>query len=145
MEKKSWDDIPSLEGAGVDWNFKPETPLGKRSFVRINADDISGLFEVKEIFVKVATAKGTHIGRLLDISKGGLSLRIPVSLEENLPVKVGFLLGTMKIISKALVRHSHKIGEKYTMGVQFIDINEESAAYIDELYASKVLHHTVRS
>lgn len=143
MEKKtSWDDIPSLEGVGVEWEFKPENTLGKRSVVRINAEDISGLFEVKEIFVKIATAKETHTGRLLDVSKGGLSLSLPVSLEENLPIKVGFFLGTMKIISKALVRHVYKIGEQYATGIQFVDLNVESAEYLAGLYASKILHHT---
>jgi len=49
MEKKtSWDDIPSLEGIGVDWEYKPVTTLGKRGFVRLNSEEIHVLFEVKE-------------------------------------------------------------------------------------------------
>ena len=144
MEKKlSWDDIPSLEGLGVDWDFKPETPLGKRSFVRINAKDIAGLFEIKDIFVKVATTKASHTGHLLDISKGGLAVSLPVLLEENLPIKVGFILGTVKIISKASVKHAHKNEALYATGIQFIDLNKESADYIDGLYASKILHNAI--
>ena len=143
MEKKlSWKDIPSLEGLGVDWEFKPETSLGKRSFVRINAEDITGLFEIKEIVVKVATAQATHTGSLLDISKGGLAVRLPIVREEMLPIQVGFILGTTKLISKALVIHTHQTGDRYTTGIQFIDLDEESAKYIAGLYASKVLHHT---
>ncbi len=145
MEKKTtrWDDIPSLEGMGVDWNYKPETSLGKRAFVRINAADISGMFEVKEIFIKIATAQQTHTGRLLDISKGGISLSLSVSLEENLPVKVGFFLGTTKVVSKAIIRHTRKENELYTLGIKFIDIDTDTAEYIGGLYASKILHHTI--
>ena len=143
MEKKpSWDDIPSLEGMGVEWEYKPETSLGKRAFVRINAADLSGLFEVKEISVKLATAQTPYSGRLLDISKVGLSLSLSVALEENLPVKVGFFLGSIKVISKAIIRHSNKEGVLYTTGIQFIDLNNDTAEYIGGLYASKILHHT---
>jgi len=143
MEKKtSWDDIPSLDGLSVEWEYKPETALGKRAFVRLNTEDIVGLFAVKEIFVKIATAQQTHTGRLLDISKGGLSLRLPVFLEENLPVKVGFFLGTVKVISKATIRHTRKVDTQYTTGIEFVDLNKESAEFIGGLYASKILHHT---
>ncbi len=39
MEKKlSWDDIPSLDGLEVDREYKSETALDKRSFVRITKD-----------------------------------------------------------------------------------------------------------
>ena len=143
MEKKSrWDDIPSLEGLGVEWEYKPETALGKRTFVRINAADLSGLFEVKEIFVKIATAQKTYTGRLLDISKGGISLSLPVSLADNLPVKVGFILGSVKVISMAVIRHTRQEGTLYTTGIKFIDLNNDTAEYIGGLYASKILRHT---
>jgi len=142
MEKKSWDDIPSLEGLDVDWGYKPVTPLGKRSFVRIKLDEICELFEAREILVKVATTEKTYTARLLDISEGGLSLGMPALLEENRPVKVGFFLGTTKIISKAMVRHIRKNGEVYTTGVKFVDLNPEAAEYIRGLYASKVLRQT---
>ena len=139
--KPSWDDIPSLEGIGVEWEYTPETPLGKRSHVRSNADEISGLFAAKEILVKIATPKETHTGRLLDISKGGLSVRLSVLLEVNLPIKVGFILGKRRIISKAVVRHTRITGERYTTGIQFVDIDAESAEYINGLHASKILRH----
>jgi c-di-GMP-binding flagellar brake protein YcgR len=141
-EKTSWDDIPSLDGVGVEWEYQPETALGKRAFVRINTEDLTGMFAVREIFVKFATAQQTYTGRLLDISKGGLSISLPVALAENLPVKVGLFLGTVKVISKAVIRHTRKEGAMYTMGVEFIDLDKESAEYIGGLYASKILNHT---
>jgi hypothetical protein len=144
MEKKtSWDDIPSLEGLGVEWEYQPETALGKRAFVRINNDTLTGLFAVKEILVKIATAQQTsYTGRLLDISKSGLSISLPVALAENLPVMVGLFLGTVKVISKATIRQTRKEGATYTTGIQFVDLNKDAAEYIGGLYASKILHHS---
>ena len=139
--KISWDDIPSLDGIEVEWGFKPESPLGKRSFIRVLDEDIFGLFEVKDIIVTIATAKKNYTGRLCDISKGGLSLSVPILLETNLPIKVGFFLGKVKITSKALVKHTAKKGKLYITGIQFVDLDEKSAEYINGLHASKILRH----
>lgn len=146
MEKnKNWDDIPSLEGLTVDWEFGSKTSHEKRGFIRVNDEDVCGLFEMKEILIKIATARQTYTGRLLDISEGGLALSLSVlldeQLEENLPVKVGFFLGTRKIISKAVVRHTQKIGDRYTTGIKFVDLGKETAEYIGGLYASQILRH----
>jgi hypothetical protein len=139
----SWDDIPSTNGLGVEWEYKPNSPLGKRTYIRINNMAISKLFAVSEIYVKVVTAKGKYTGMLLDISTGGLSITLPVLLEENLPLKVGFFLGSVKIISKALVRHSRKLEEdQYATGMEFVGLDSESAVYINGLYASLVLNVT---
>lgn len=143
MEKKtSWDDIPSLDGLGVEWEYKPENALGKRAYTRINAEDLVELLAAKKILVKVATAQNSYTGLLLDISKGGVSLNLPVLLDNNLPVMVGFFLGSVKVISKALILHTRKEGALYTTGIQFIDLNNESADFIGGLYASKILHHS---
>jgi len=142
MDKKNrWDDIPSLEGIGVDWEYKPVTTLGKRRFVRLDSEEIHVLFEMKDIFVKVSTVKETYTCHLLDINKGGLSLILPVLLEVNQPIKVGFLLGRMKILSKALVKHITKIEEQYATGIEFVDLNSEAAEYINQLYASLVMRY----
>ncbi len=141
MEKIiSWNDIPSLDGLQIDWEYKPKSSLGKRSYARLKSDDISGLFEIKELLVKVATFKKIYTGKLLDISEGGSLLSLPDSLEENIPLKVGFFLGKEKIVTKAVVRHSCKTREGYTTGIMFVDLNKASAEYIAGLYASKILY-----
>jgi len=142
MEKKSWDDIPSLQGLDIDWEYKPASPLGKRTFIRLKEADISALFETREIFVKIATSENSYTGRLLDISEDGLSLCLTTLLEENRPVKVGFFLGAMKIITKGMVRHTQAKGTRYTTGIKFIDLNKECTEYIRSLYTSKVLHQS---
>jgi len=139
----NWDDLPTLEGLGVDWDFKPIPPLGKRAFVRIEKENIPQMFIVDKIFVKVATVTEIYTGQLLDISKGGLSVNLPVSLEENCPLRVGFLLGPVKIISKAVVKHSRNIDNQHITGIEFIDLDSESAGYINGLYASLILHHSL--
>jgi hypothetical protein len=44
-EKVNWDDIPSLDGLEVDWQFEPENPLGKRAKVRIANSELYPLLE----------------------------------------------------------------------------------------------------
>lgn len=143
MEKKRWDDIPSLDGLTIDWEYKPESSNNKRSFIRIKMEALAKLFEVKEIFVKIATNSQTCTAHLLDLSEGGLSLGVPIPLAVHLPVKIGFFLGQVKVVSKAEVRHVRKIEGQYITGVKFIDLDKESAAFLKELYASQVFRHAL--
>lgn len=136
-----WDDIPSLDGVGVEREFKPKASLGRRAFVRIKNQDIPRIFVVGKILVKVVTVNHTYTGRLLDIGAGGLALQLPVSLETGKLLRVGFYLGPVKIISIAEVKYSHKTEEQegqeqYTTGGEFIDLDSESAGYINGLYTS---------
>jgi hypothetical protein len=139
----SWDDIPSLDGAEVDWDYKPQAALEKRAFVRLDMGVVSQLVEVKQIAVKLATVKKNYDGALIDISEGGLALSLPVLLDIDLPVKVGLFLGNAKIISRGLVRHAGKNGNRFITGIQFIDLPPESAEYIAGFYAAKVLNRIV--
>jgi hypothetical protein len=141
MEKKmSWDDIPSLDRLEMDWEYKPESAFDKRSFIRLKQADLLGLFEVKEIVVKVSTVKKIYTGNLFDISVGGLSVSLSERLEENLPLKVGFFLGRVRIVSRALVRHTCKSGEQHQTGIMFVGLDKHSSEFIAELYASKILY-----
>jgi len=144
MEKKvSWDDIPSIDGLGIDWEYKPETILDKRAFVRLDMGVVSRLVEVREIAVRLVTAKQQYEGPLVDVSAGGLALSLPVQLEIDSPVKVGFFLGSAKIISRGKIRHSKAESGRFITGIQFIDLAPESQEYIAGLYAAKVLIHAV--
>lgn len=142
-KKKSWDDIPSLEGLEMDWEYTTESSDNRRSSPRLHMEAVAKLFEVKEILVKIATASQTHTARLLDLNEGGACLEVPVRLEVLLPVRVGFFLGQMKIISKAEVRHVRKQGERYATGVKFIGLDKETAAYLRELHGAQIYRHPV--
>lgn len=143
MEKKvSWNDIPSLDGVGIDWDYKPHAALDKRKYVRLDMGAVFQLVELRKIVVKVNSTKQICDGSLVDISQGGLALTSPVQLEVDHPVKVGLFLGAAKIVSRGLVRHHTKTGNgHYVTGVQFVGLPQESADYIAGLYAAKVLYH----
>jgi len=136
-----WDDIPSLDDDKEDWGFRLTEPLGNRAIFRIEKEEIPRMYAVSKVLVRIATVERIHTGTLLDISAGGLSVNLPVSLEEDLPVKVGFYLGSVKIISKAFVKHSRMTGEHYSTGIKFVDLYPESAGYINGLYASLITNH----
>lgn len=137
----SWDDIPSLEGGGVDWDYKPHTAADKRQYIRLNSGSLFQLLELREIAVRLATTKQTYDGTLIDISQGGLALTLPVQLASNIPVKVGLFLGREKIVSRGLVRHTAKQSEHYVTGIQFVDLAPASHEFIAGLYSSRALYH----
>lgn len=138
-EKKGWDDIPSLEGLQMDWDYTAETPQGKRKFQRMDNGDVRSIFEVKTIPVRVVTGDFTIDGTLNDISGGGLALILKKSLAVGQQVKIGFFLGTQKIVSPAIVRQCVPITSGYRVGFEFRQIKEEDSQYINGLYASRVL------
>ena len=69
-EKKSWDDIPSLEGLSVDWDYTTQTRIDNRSYSRLDAGSLQQLFETGAIPAKLAIAGETLDARLVDLSKG---------------------------------------------------------------------------
>ena len=135
----SWDDIPTLEGVGVDWAYTPQAALDQRAFTRIEMHALSQLMTAHTIIVRLATARHTYEGTLADISQGGLAVHLPAELTINQPVKIGFFLGPEKIISRGVVRHVKPEENRSLIGIQFVDLAQESAEYIAGLYAAKVL------
>ncbi len=143
--KKSWDDIPPLEGLEVEWDFEPENPLGRRVCERMSGDALASLFKskkkpvnvVSEIPVHIATMNGQFPGTIFDISEGGLAIDSSSQLAENQMVKVGFFLGQKKIVSKAVVRWVTQIGTVHRSGMMFVDLSQENFAFIAGIYASK--------
>jgi len=142
-KKKSWDDIPSLDGLEMDWEYQSASSGDKRSNVRLRIAALAKLFEVNEILVRVFGGSQTLTVRVLDLSAGGLSLGMPVPLEVGLLITVGFFLGQRKIIAKAEVRHVREANGEYVTGIRFIDLDKESAQYIRELHGSHTLRHAL--
>lgn len=143
MEKKKWDDIPSLQGLEMDWEFKPDNPNGKRVHTRMDEKALASLFDGRSIQVKVATQETTLSGSLHDICEGGLAVRLDRRLEENQAIRVGLFLGAEKIISGAVVKHVQSRDHLYTTGVKFIGLGRNEQQHISSLYASKVLKHAL--
>lgn len=138
-EKKGWDEIPSLDGLQVDWDYTADTPLGKRRFERLTVGDVTSIFEIKVVSVRVATSHFTIDGRLSDISGDGIAIMLKKRLEAGQHVKMGFFLGTQKIVTKAIVRQVTSVANGYKTGMQFHEMDSGDASYINSLYASKVL------
>ncbi len=135
--KKSWDDIPTLKGVEVDWKFEPENSLGKRSHTRMNINEVLSLLGIKKIPIKIATTQGQLSGSMNDLSSGGLGLTSDIQLILNQPVKVGFVLGKMRIICKAIVKWDRALDDSFRIGVMFVNLKHEDAEYINGLYGAQ--------
>jgi len=137
-EKTSWDDIPSLEGLEVDWQFEPENPLGKRAWVRMESCDLYSLLGVKSIPVKVVSKNFEGQGYLTDIAKSGLAVLLDTQLSQNQQTKIGFFLGKQKIVSRAIVRNVRDQQSRYRTGMELVDLAKEYESFIVGLISSKV-------
>ncbi len=132
-----WDDIPSLEGLGVDWEFKPENPLGKRAYVRLTQKELNELFLQKHFPVKLVTEKRKVRAFLVDISQGGVSLHVnDANWKVSELVKLGFFLGNEKVISRGSIRNVRKEKGRVLLGVEFVGLPEKNYDYIAGLYSS---------
>ncbi len=139
MEKKdkTWNDIPSLEGLGVDWDFEPENPLGKRAHARLTTKDLSILFQIDGIPVRLATESREARALLIDLSQGGLSLLVKEGhwIKSQL-VKFGCFLGKQKLLSKGRIKNVRQEKDGTVLGIEFVGLPEKTHDYISTLYSS---------
>lgn len=139
-KRTTWESIPSIEGLEVDWEYDSEGYQGRRSYARMKNGEISYVLEVKEVLVRVMTGKMDLTGPLNDISQGGLSVILHKRINENMPVKVGLLLGREKIVSRAEIKQVLEVEGKFLIGMQFVDLDEDKAQYIGGIYTSKTFN-----
>lgn len=137
-KKPNWEDIPSLEGLEVDWDYEPENPLGKRAHVRIGNSELFEMLGADEIGVKLATNKGEQKGLLVDLAQGGAAVLLENNLKVGTPAKIGFFLGTMKILANTLVRNTTEIVGRYRIGLEFVNLSKEAEEYISSLISSRM-------
>jgi len=52
-----------------------------------------------------------------------------------------FISGNV-LVKVVTVKHTVKKGTRYITGIQFVDLEEESAEYFNGLHASKIFRHT---
>jgi hypothetical protein len=135
-EKKSWDDIPSLDGLSVDWEFEPENELGKRGHMRISGVDLAHLFSWETMPIKIGMDKRQHNAKIFNLSEGGLAVQVKEELPVDKVVLVGFFLGKKKIVNRAVVRWSSKVESHCLAGMKFQKMKEEDSEYISGVYAS---------
>jgi hypothetical protein len=142
-EKSAWDQIPSLEGLEVDWQYKPENPLGKRSWLRMADKELLELLGVKRIPVKIVSKNFEETGVLLDVSQGGCSVVLKERLSEGQTLKLGFILGKEKVISKGMVKNVARRSGGFRIGIAFVELEKAMQDYIAGLISSKVLQRSL--
>ena len=135
-EKINWNDIPSLDGLEVDWQFEPENPLGKRAWLRIANIELFKLLGVKNIAIKVVSRNFEGKGTLVDLAQSGLAILLDTKLAESEQVKVGLFLGKQKILSRAVVRNVRDEGGRHRTGIEFVGLNKEYESFIAGIIAS---------
>jgi hypothetical protein len=141
-EKTNWDDIPSLGGLEVDWQFEPENPLGKRAWVRIANRELLPLFGVKRIPIKVVTKNFDGKGYLVDLAQSGLAVLLDTKLAVSQQGKIGFFLGRQKIVSRAVIRDVRSDHDDYRTGLEFVDFEKEYETFIIGIISSKAYNST---
>jgi hypothetical protein len=137
-EKTNWDDIPSLDGLEIDWEFEPTNPEGKRAYARLTSDDLLPLIKgEKDIRVRVVTMDNQFTARLVDVSQGGLRLKAKSpDLKMSQLVKVGLFLGRRKLVSKGRVKYISDENEFILIGIEFVGLPEDMNEYLAGMYSS---------
>ena len=142
QDKPSWEDVPSLDGLEIDWDFKPKSKEGKRNYTRLTLEDISSLFKKEKVPVKLVSQRGQSIAFLVDVSQGGVCLRTKEEgLRDPQLVKLGFFLGNQKVISKGRIKHVRQEGDWNFLGIEFVGLTGDSLEYISGLYSTLKLRH----
>ncbi len=138
-EKRSWDDIPSLEKLEVDWEYEADEQFGQRAYSRMTAEELSLLFSLKSsrIPVRVTTGKDQLTAYLLDLSQGGMRLKTKkAELNDNELIKVGFALGPKRFISKGRIRNITHQENSISFGIEFVGLDTDDDKFISVLYSS---------
>jgi hypothetical protein len=142
MGKRSWDDIPSLENASVDWDYVPESSFGKRSCERISRKHLNFLLDNNNVAVNISSGRFYSTGNLLDVSQAGLAVLLDdTELKKGSETKISLFLGTKKVISKAVVRNICSFEGLNRIGLEFVQPTEDNTLFIKGLVASQAYRH----
>jgi hypothetical protein len=133
-----WEEIPSLEGLMVDWDYEPENALGKRKWSRLQTTDLRSSLDAKDIPIKVVTKNINKNGSVIDISIGGLAIILDTRLAVGQLARIGLYLGRQKVISRVIVRNVSPLKGTYRIGMEFVELEEENIAYIAGLISSQM-------
>jgi len=139
MGSLSWNDIPSIENAEIDWEYEPENPLGKRLCLRIDKRHLSLLLDSTSWLVNISSSKLYETGELLDISQAGVSVLLDnTELKNGCRTKISFYLNAKRVISKAVVRNICTYEGQYRVGLEFVVPAKEDSEFIKKMISSQV-------
>lgn len=138
-ERKSWDDIPSLNTELDDDEDLEEKE--ERRHPRTDHGALTRLlFEDNPFPVQILTTnKGQFEGMILDVSKSGIKLVAPKSLEQEERVKVSFTLSNRVISAKAVTCWTSLESNGFHIGLEFQDLPANIADFFDSLNTANLL------
>jgi hypothetical protein len=139
--KNDWEDPSSLVGLKIEWDYEPENPLGKRKVARISKRALTELVTVDKVLVKIHAQGVAATGSLEDISETGFAVLLYKRLAEGLQVRAGFFLGSRKILASAKVRNVSNLDGRYRIGLEFVGLGDNDAAFLMGLLPSTVLRY----
>ena len=143
-EITGWNEVPSLQGLEVDWQFEPENPLGKRVWPRIPGNDLHEIFNFKNasaresIPVKVVAKGFEETGYLMDIGQGGIAVLMDTKLNQGQLLRVGLFLGKYKLIAQVVTRNVRNVDFRFVCGMEFFELDKESKDYIAGIVSSQM-------
>jgi c-di-GMP-binding flagellar brake protein YcgR len=151
MTKKetSWDDIPSLDGLEVDWEYQPNSD--KRQFKRVVAEQLQKMFHKEHhkrkshipVRVRIEGFQ-THDGALIDISEGGARIEVDAPLYIGQKIRFGTLLDKRQIVAEAVVRSEiPEEKEQVSFGLKFDQLAEKDRSYICDLVSGIIFQHNI--
>jgi c-di-GMP-binding flagellar brake protein YcgR len=136
-EKANWNDISFLEGLEMDWGYEPDNPQGKRAYSRLSVKDLYPLFKKEDIPVKLVTQNSELIAHLVDISQGGVCVKVKqTDLRASQLVKIGFVLGSQKVISQGRVKYIRSENDWFVLGLEFVGLSGDDHEFLTSLYTS---------
>ncbi|MBT8361583.1 MAG: PilZ domain-containing protein [Desulfobacterales bacterium] len=135
--KANWNDISLLEGLEMDWQYEPDNPQGERAYTRLSAEDLYPLFKKEDIPVKLVTQSSELITYLVNISQGGVCVKAKqTDLQESQLAKIGFILGSQKVISQGRVKYVRSENDWFLLGLEFVGLSGDDHEFLASLYTS---------
>lgn len=136
-EKANWNDISLLKGLEMDWGYEPDSPQGKRTYARLSVKDLYPLFKKEDIPVKLVTQSSELITYLVNISQGGVCVKVKeTDLRESQLAKIGFILGSQKVISQGRVKYVRSENDWFLLGIEFVGLSGDDHEFLTSLYTS---------
>ena len=131
-----WDKIPSIPNLTVDWDYEPESALGKRLWKRLTTDDLQSVLGVNYTPVKMITADTEIKGRLVDLSRKGLGVLLETAIPVGEKGKIGFHLGKKTIVAQTVTKNSVRVARNHRVGMEFVCLPDQIEDYIVQLMSS---------
>lgn len=121
----------------MDWGYEPDNPQGKRAYSRLSVKDLYPLFKKEDIPVKLVTQNSELIAHLVDISQGGVCVKVKqTDLRASQLVKIGFVLGSQKVISQGRVKYIRSENDWFVLGLEFVGLSGDDHEFLTSLYRS---------